>query len=164
MDQNGRRQGSRFRPTLQGCVATDTRLARAIEECYLDKLQAFAAYTYKSIMADREDCAISELLEEIAEEEQEHFRLLGELIVALGANPTIRTCIKVPVIGGGACGEDGRGTLHQMLEAACCEEKKWIDRLQGIMGKTTDRVVRALLDYIISDEQRHAEQLRSALE
>ena len=161
MNRNeGQPQSMRFRPTLGGCVIQDAKMARSIEESYLEKLQAAAAYTYRSIMTKEVDCTVSALFEEIAEEEDEHFRLLGELILALGANPTVRTGIRVPPISGCDRKEETVRTLLQVIEEAIKEEKRKIDRLQILMGKTDDRVVRSLLDYLISDGHRHVEQLR----
>ena len=142
-----------FRPNLVGCVAKDVRMARWVEECYAGALASVAAYTYRSLMTEHSDPGFSRVMEELREEKGEHFRLLGGLILALGAEPAVRAQIRVG--GERRCREGGsREERTQMLQDAMREERSAVDRMQTLMGRTEDRVVRSLLSYLISDGER----------
>ena len=160
----GERQGERFRPTLHGCIARDSRMARALESCYLNALYEVSAQSYRSLMCEVTDPELSALFEELAVEALYRFRLLGEMILALGGNPTVRAQLRVD-----ACDwyeESCEGALREtdrMLRDAIREKKRGIDHMEGLLGKTQDRVLRSVLTNLISEEQRHAERLQVAL-
>lgn len=142
-----------FRPNLVGCVAKDLRMARWVEECYAGALASVAAYTYRSLMTEQSDPVLSRVMDEIRGEKVEHFRLLGGLILALGAEPAVRAQIRVG--GERRCREGGsREEIGQILRDAVREERCAVDRMQNLMGRTEDRVVRSLLSYLISDGER----------
>ena len=82
-----------FYPQFCGCVAHDPKMARAVLELYEEELYAISAYTYRSLLCDRSD-----LFQDLSRDEMRHFRLLGELILALGGNPMIRTQVRVAYI------------------------------------------------------------------
>lgn len=148
-----------FHPSFCGCIAHDLKTARAAEELYLEELYAVSAYTYRSLLYGHSD-----LFRDISMDEMRHFRLLGELILALGGNPVIRAQIRVDVCEldrGEACASP-RG-IRQMLNDSIREEKRAVDRYQSLMGCTDDRIVRSVLLGIIEDEQRHVEWLSAAL-
>ena len=155
------RTGMPFRPTLKGCVTQDHRMARGVAECYFGKLSSLAAYTYTGLMTERSDPALSDMLDAFAIEESEQFRMLGELILALGGNPCVRTQVRMTPMEWHEGGESK--AVRQMLEEHIQSEKSMNDRLQTLMGRTEDRVVRSLLAYLISDGQRHIEHLRAAI-
>lgn len=153
-----------FRPALRGCVAKDMRLARAVQECYAHALYKVAADTYRSLLCEGVDETACELFDCIAVDEAEQFRLLGELIVALGGNPVLQTGIRVEPVEI-SCRKDvhgNRAVLHMLRESAR-EEHTAIDRLETLMSRTQDRVVRSLIAYILTNEQRHAERLKAAM-
>lgn len=148
-----------FHPQFCGCVAHDPKMARAVTELYEEELYAISAYTYRSLLYDRSD-----LFLDLSKDEMKHFRLLGELILALGGNPMIRTQVRVDgyelergstCVSGHAC--------TQMLNDSIREEKLAIDRYQTLMGCTNDRIVRSVLAGLVDDEQRHVEWLRAAV-
>lgn len=147
-----------FRPNLAGCVAKDLRMARWIEECYAGALASMAAYTYRSLMTEQSDPALSRQLDSMSAEKAEHFRLLGELILALGAEPGLRAQVRV---GGERRSREG-GERTALLRDALREEKWAVDRMQTLMGRTEDRVVRSLLSYLISDGERCISALETA--
>ena len=147
-----------FRPSLDGCVGRDLRLARMLTDCYLNELYAHAANTYRSLLCEKGERTLSDLFDELAADENEHFRLLGGLILALGGDPMIRTQLGV---GGNITACDGRWGMR-MLDDALCEKKKMIDRYQTVMGHTQDRVVRSVLLYLLENEERHVERLQRA--
>ncbi len=146
-----------FRPTLRGCVARDPKFAQALSEVYRHKLYEVAAMTYRSLIAEQSDAAAAGVFDEIAIDTAEHFRLLGDLILALGTDPCIQMHLSVE-----------RAPRHrhtasdlsmQMALEAKGEKKRSIDRLQTLMGRTSDRVVRSILTHLLADESRHLEAL-----
>lgn len=137
-----------FRPNLNGCVAKDPRLARATEECYREELASSAAYTYRSLLTESENPILADRMDDFAVEDAEHFRMLGKLILALGCDPSVRARIFV--------GGDPRRPCSPLSIAtdALRQEQEQIDRLQTLLGKSVDRVVRSLLSYILADHSR----------
>ncbi len=150
-----------FRPALpEGCVAKDRHMARALLGCYQGELYAIAAYLYRSLLTEHGDRTLSELFEMLAKEEIEQFRLVGELITALGERPILRTQVRIEESA--ACKEH---TIRRtrLLEESLHEEKCMIERYQTLMASTEDRVVRSILSHLLSDGHRHAERLREAV-
>ena len=140
---------SPFRPTVRGCVGQDPPLARVAEEFYHELLTSSVAYTYRSLLAEEEDPLLADRLDGFSVEDAEHFRMLGRLILALGGDPTHRTRITV---GGGHASLPS--ALPALLQETLVGEKRLIDRLETLMGKSRDRVVRSLLSYILEDHSR----------
>lgn len=151
-----------FHPTPKGCVARDLRFARALEELYAEELAAVCAASYRSMLCDGCDARLSEILLEQMEDEILHFRLLGELILELGGNPSLRTQIRVETLHRPEDTKGGCEALSEtVLRQAMRDKRHSIDRCQTMLGRTQDRVVRSLLLWLIGEEQRHAERLRS---
>ena len=148
-----------FRPTLRGCVARNPQLARAFSGIYQHTLYEVAAMTYRSLIAETTDHGAARLFDEIAIDAAEHFRLLGDLILALGADP----CIQVNLCVEHAPRQKSAFSnfVIQMISDAKQEKKRSIDRLQTIMGKSADRVVRSVLSHLLDDESRHLAALEA---
>ena len=165
MNQRSEQRGAAvFRPTLMGCVAKDIRLARAVEECYVEQLASAMAYTYRSLITEQIDRGFADRMDDVAVEKAEHFRMLGELILALGGDPVIRTQLRIGGADRCLLGAGGGGRIpERLLRDALQEEKRLVDRLQNLMGHTQDRVVRSLLSYILSDEERQIAYLQDVL-
>ena len=157
-------QGERFHPTLRGCVAKDVRMARALEGCYLRALYEVSAQSYRSILCEQSDRRLAELFEELAQAALVRFRMLGEMIAALGGNPAIRVGLRIEpyAIFEDPC-EEGEREADRMLRDSIREKKREIDRMQSLLGKAQDRVLRAALASMISQEQEYAERLGEAL-
>lgn len=150
-----------FYPTLDGCVTKDLRFAAALEESYMEELGAVAAYTYRSMLLARREPDAAALFDRLAKEEMLHFRMLGELILALGGNPVVQANLRVQGIGRDLSGNGKRvsGGCAGLFSDSIREERCGIDRYQTLMGRTRDRVVRSVLAHLISDEHRHVESL-----
>lgn len=148
-----------FRPRLIGCVVQDLRMAHAIGECYQCELYAIAAYLWRSLVCERKNNALSACFEQYAREEIEHFRLLGELIVSLGARPALYTQVKIDPMRYSQ--EDAVACMRQLVREAIADERQMVDRYQTLMGKSGDRVVRSILAGLISDAHRHIEGLEN---
>ena len=138
-----------FRPTVRGCVGQDLSLARVAEEFYPELLASSVAYTYRSLLAEEEDPLLADRLDRFSAEDAEHFRMLGRLILALGGDPAHRTHL---TLGGERA--SGPAPTSALLKSALAEEKHLIDRLETLMGKSRDRVVRSLLSYVLEDHSR----------
>ena len=95
----------RFRQQLIGCVARDRQLAVALASCYTDTFASIAAQIYRSLVTVEQDRVLSDLFDRMAGEELEQFRLLGELIVALGGEGLPRFSGRAPR-GSSSCGND----------------------------------------------------------
>lgn len=148
-----------FHPTLEGCVAHDRSLCRALEERYADELYTAASNTYRSLLCENRDRPLSDLFNEIAREEIVHFRLVGELISALGGDPTLHAQIRVDPL---RFSRDDPHLTALLCTDAIREEKRLIDRYETLMSKTEDRVVRSVFSQLISDEQYHVNRLTHA--
>lgn len=153
-----------FRPALRGCVARDVRLAREACECYFHALYRIAANTYRSLMCEGVNRELADLFDEIAIDESEQFRLLGQLVVALGGNPAVHTHLRTEMLElGGGGGERDLHAVRHMVREALRDKKAAIDRCQTLMGHTQDRVVRSFLAHLLSCEQRHVEMLQAKM-
>lgn len=151
-----------FRPVLEGCVVRDYRMARALGELYQSELYTIAAYLWRSLMSEKHDRDLSDLFDLFAREEIEHFRLVGELISALGGIPMLYTQIRIDPSR--YVEKTGTQFLERLMREAIRDGKRMVDCYQTLMGQTNDRVVRSVLSHIISDEHRHIEQLRKEID
>ncbi|MBR2926712.1 MAG: hypothetical protein IKC31_03955 [Clostridia bacterium] len=159
-DRKGEARGE-FRPTLQGCVSQDLRLARAMEDCYVESMQAFLTHEYRATVLERTVCEAKEQFEALASAERSHLRLIGELILELGGNPCVRASFRIVPIELNANGIPTERALCQTLCEAIAQERRKIDRYQMLMGHTQDRVVRSVLDFLASGSHRFLEKLIS---
>lgn len=142
----------RFRPPMEGCVARDRRLANAVKICYIDTFASIAANIYRSLVSLSRDRRAADLFDSIAEEELEHFRLLGELILALGGDAALRGA------RGTCMGGTGHGDAAEFLSDECEIRQRNIDRYETLMARTGDRVVRSVLAKLLSSERRILER------
>ena len=145
----------RFRPPLEGCVARDFAMANALKSCYIEAFGMIAANIYRSLRCAERERTLSDTFEALAVEELETFRLLGELIVALGGDAELRSYRR----RSGAYAPVGE-EAHVFLEEGLAERKRNIDRYETLMGQTGDRVVRSVLARLVSRERRMLERLR----
>ncbi len=154
-----------FRPHLDGCVGRDPRLANELNEAFCYCLYAIAANTYRGLVCGRADASAGEMLEMVAADAVEHFRIFGDLILALGGQPSVRAKIVVESIG--LPPEDNaaaRGhTVRKVLHAAREENRRATDLFQSLMGRTQDRVVRSVLSNVLRDIGLHRGMLESTL-
>ena len=155
----------RFHPIPEGCVVHDARLARATEELYAEELAAVASASYRSMLCESCAPSLAGFFHEQTYDEIAHFRFLGELILALGGNPAIRSQVRVEPMRVATDGGADPGIMAcAVARAALGDKRRSVDRYQTLLGRCEDRVVRSLLLALIDDEQRHAEYLRHFLE
>ena len=146
-----------FRPPLRGCVAKDLRMAGAIEHCYVDTFASIAADVYYSLILAPVNRSLSELFDDLATEELDQFRILGELMLALGGDAALRTVPRGRWNRTQRRGSDGVGAAQVSLCVAQKEQN--IDRYETLMAHTGDRVVRSVLAGLLGRERRMYERL-----
>ena len=164
LEKPKRTEDSRFRPMFMGCVARDPAMARALGGLYGRELSLMAKNIFRSVVVSVKDPLCGRLLERIAQEDCAHFRLLGELILALGGSPALRTVVRTDARRCLATtGLDGDEDVRQWLQETLREKLCTVERLEELLGRSEDRVVRSLLTDLVQDEGKHAEWLRQEL-
>lgn len=159
-ERTNRKEPPRFRPVLCGCVTGDPGLARAVAQLCGEEIGMVASYTYRSILAERQSPAASELFERFARDSMERYRTLGDLILALGGDPGIRTEVRSRRVRPGRPSLAGRAeTPERMRDDSVAEERRLTDRYQTLMGRTDDPVVRSVFSGMIAETERHVAML-----
>ena len=146
-----------FRPSLRGCVARDTRLAAAVYTCCSEAFFSISDNIYRSLICRDCDTALSDLFEELAQKDLEHFRLLGELFLALSETDGHKTR-RYPYHKRASGSSRNQDSLPL---AALWERRRNIDCFETLMGRTEDRVVRSVFSKILSNEQLLCRRLES---
>jgi len=139
--------------TLIRCrsLTQDPRYAALLLPAYRETLAAIASYTYRSLLT--QTCAeeLSALFDHLATSALRHFQAIGDLIVALGGNPILYTRV-APDAERAAPSRDVPLPCV-LLEEGIREEQAAIDRMETLMGKTDDRVVRSIVCRLVSEKQ-----------
>jgi rubrerythrin len=142
----------------------ELQLTTLLIDCFHAELGAIAAYTYRSLITEGISRELSDTFDRIATHETEHFRLVGSLILSLGADPEIGTRIrKVSHVLESCEDRSYDHSLTAMIDAAVGEEYAEIDRYRKAMAHTDDRIFRAFLAQLIADEERHVRMLVTML-
>ena len=144
-----------FRPSLRGCVGRDARLAAAIYTCCSETFFSISDNIYRSLICRDSDTALSDLFEELAEKDLEHFRLLGELLLALGETDK-QKILRYPYRNRSSCPLRNNDSLAL---AALWERRRNVDCFETLMGRTEDRVVRSVFSKILSAEHLFCRRL-----
>lgn len=148
-----------------GGVRRAPRLARSLFAPRADELSAISNYTYYSIVFESSMPELSELFDEIALTEMRHFRLLGELIDALGADPVVNMRLHTVALGLTE-DEDSRAPVAavRVLRSLLSDEEaaaREYARLAAVFED--DTAAAAILTRLAADETAHARALRRAL-
>lgn len=147
-----------FHPTLKGCVPRDIHFAFALEPCYNAAFSAIAIQTCRALRAAEYDRTLSDLFDRLANAEWEQFRLLGELIVALGGTGkprmtrAIRNVLPCP---------DLPYPCAPFLQAGIVEKQTTIDKYETLLASAKDRVVRSVIAKLLGRERRMLAQLEA---
>ncbi len=143
-------------------------LASALSQAYGGKtgeLTSISEYLYQSILCAEEYPAISELFEDLAKVEMRHFRILGEMICALGAPPKVCVhkdfCRRIPWSGGYPF---YRTTLGEALAGSMRDEEHAAAFYRKLAGCVENESVSQLLLRLAKDEEHHETLLGQALE
>ncbi len=151
-------------PGMTGVIRAP-RLARSLFPPRADELSTISDYTYYSIVFADSMPELSALFENISMTEMHHFRLLGELIDALGADPVINVRVHNSPLGLTE-DEDSRApvaavrVVESMLRAEEAASREYA-RLATLFG--SDPAAVAILTRLSADEASHARMLRRAL-
>ena len=158
--QHDPREGnSYFHPIPKGCMAKDQRFARALESLYINELTAMAQASYWGMLCEGSSRRMADQFYEQMNNAIAHFRLLGEMILALGGNPAVRCQIRVealPIQGEDDCPDE---ICARVLVCAVRWQKRSIDLYQTLLGRTEDRVARSLLLQLLSVQERYLRHL-----
>ena len=86
-------------PPANESFATDLNFARSLIAPLLGELQSVSDYIYQSIILEKEYPSLSKTLEGIAIVEMRHYKMLSQLIYALGLDPYINNRIRTLPLG-----------------------------------------------------------------
>ncbi len=152
---------SAFRPTLRGCVARDTSLAMAVCRCYIHTFSSIALDIYHSLACEKKSIALCDLFEELARCDLEQFRLVSELLLALGGEEVLcdlrGKCERAPLLSRSRAKKSGTA-----IQQAIAMRKQIIDYYQTLMSRTQDRVARSVFAKLLATERRMLDALEHA--
>ena len=154
-------------PSLEGTVA-NCRLACELARSHIGELNSVSEYIYQSIMFEETMPELSDIFDELAMDEMNHFRLLGELIRTLGGDPALRTAVRN---SGGLVMREDKGCRayvaasrelrrHIADELAAYNEYMRLAALSERMGQLP---AAALLRRIAADEREHRQRQEELL-
>lgn len=151
--------------------SVDLQALRALSPAYAGRngeLTAVLQYVYQSVLlggCGKEQQA--KILIKIAVDEMRHLEKIGTLLVKLGVPPVFTACPPYPVAYYSASNVDYSRPLPQMIAADIRAEKEAIACYTRILDAVQNPDVRAVIERIREDEERHLailKELRSSLE
>lgn len=142
-------------------VLPDPRMAGRLMYSFYHELDTISTYIYNAIVYETAAPALSALFESLAETEMHHFMLLGRAIRALGANPVIRTGLRVPAVDlpESPTAADLAVATRLTLKNAIRGEQGAIREYLALADLTSDPALAALLRRIAHDEREHVRLL-----
>ncbi len=150
------RRPASFRPRLKGCVLRDPRLARAAESCCRDAYASLSKTVLFALLAAHEEPELAARMESLAYEELEELLLLGELVLAMGGDPSLmaagRRFCSDPRKGGGI-------RTAELLSDRLRDTRLAADRYRRLLSHTSDRVARSVLTRLLAGRERRCEEL-----
>ena len=153
---------SSFLPNFSGCVEKDRSMARAVERLYREELESVAAYLCRSILSQESDQALSELFDRLAIEEARHFKILGNLLRALGGD--LSRCLQARSHYGKGSREEGEErSTQRMIYESLREERRIASLYNDLSAYAEDGVVRSVLSCLMEEERGHGERLTAFL-
>ena len=145
-------------------VAPDPRLAARLSRSLGDEMGAIHSYEFQSTLLEGIDNEASRLFASIAMDEMRHYRMLSMLIRALGGSPGANARVSTPRID---LSEDAvcraLPVVRRFLAADMRDEATAISEYRSIADSAADPTVRAILEEILADEQRHYQALSDLL-
>ncbi len=152
-DENRYDRAPRFYPPLVGCVAKDMALCRMLCGLWADTFSSFRYSLEGSLFLLPLDRTLADVLYRDCADLMEELRILGELIIALGAQSLPEPC----------GGRKRRCRTAQDFFACSVKDKmRRIDLYETLMSRTGDRVVRSVIAGLISTQRRACRQLEGS--
>ena len=146
-------------PSADG-VMKNPRLINGVVAARCDEINTISDYVYYGIILAECYPALSELFERLAMTEMLHFKLLGQMILALGGNP----CIRARVGGASVCTPPTACDVKRLLESAIASEKKACAEYNRLAAEACgDKFAEEIFCRLASDEDGHAKMLCAAL-
>ncbi len=139
---------SDFRPPLVGCVSGDRHVASALNRFYCEALHAIVTNVRCSLECRGKDQRADRLFYAMAEEELSELRTLGELILALGGR--LALCRQKGEMLGGT----QRIEVATLIRMAMERESMRLEGYEMLLTRTSDRVVRSVLNGIMARHRR----------
>lgn len=140
----------------------DPQLARLTYPALADELSAFSDLLYYSIILEDIMPDVSELLEKIALDELEHYRLISDLIYQLGGVPALNARIRTtPARISSGDGIGALGEAPAILRALAQGEDEATARYAELVEYAGDNpAAAAIFSRLSSEEADHARMLR----
>lgn len=140
-------------------IRPDKKMAKALCDSFAGEMSTINSYIYYSVIFSDTAPSLAEMFEELAMTEMVHFRLLSQCIKRLGANPAL--CIKLSTapVNDGVCNapcETGKA-----IERSVCEETAACEEYRRLAECSCDGALRAVLDRLASDEEKHRKTLEN---
>ena len=145
-------------PQVNECFEKDIAFANALNTSRLGELQTISEYIYQSIILEKKYPDISKTLEGIAIVEMKHYKILSQLMYALGVDPQTNNRIRTLPLG----------ILDKNEETVLCKVRKTL--LQNISEENSakeeyrklakcshDPKIAKILERIADDEELHSE-------
>lgn len=146
-------------PSAEG-IMKNPRLINGAMAARCDELNTISDYVYYGIILAECHPALSELFEKLAMTEMLHFRLLGQMILALGGNP----CVRTRVNSASVCVPPTTCDVKRLLESAISGERKACVEYKRLAAEACgDKVAEEIFCRLASDEESHAKMLCAAL-
>lgn len=149
-------------------ITPDKRLACEISDSYAGKkseLNAILQYAFHAqIFSSSGEKETADTLMGIALTEMEHLKILGELLIALGASPVYRSYSFGTAYFYNACNVSYSVTQQKMLLDDISGELDAVRGYENIEKACKDEQVGAVIARIRLDEELHVAVLKSVLE
>ena len=145
-------------------IRPDPRLAARMMRAYNEELNQVITYTYQHLLTEGLDTEASNLFLELAQEDMDHFHILGRLIRALGGDPGVTMRMRTPRVdlsGDASC--RALPVVRRMLRQDMQSEAAGITELESLAAAARDEAVIIELRAIIGEEREHYERLERLL-
>ncbi len=153
-------------PSLEE-IGEDPVTLRLIAPAYAGRegeLTAVLQYVFQSVVfSEQGNAAFSRELIRIAVSEMHHLELLASMIAKLGALPVFSACPPYPVGYYSAACVNYTKIPRQMLCADICAEENAISCYEGILCRTKNAPVAAVLSRILEEEKEHLKKFNELL-
>lgn len=138
-------------------------LQRDIYRAFLDELQAITDYARGAMVLARHLPAVARLFDEIARVEMSHYQQLGQLLLHLGAEPTLNARLRQkPLFIDLNASTHAASVAHRMLQEKIDEEHAAAAEYERLATLTEGKAAEMLRE-IAAEEAGHEVVLRGML-